>query len=688
MRAQAKTAKKLDAILRQFDPATGLPSEILVQDLGYQTVQDLSLSFDLLGNLVSKTDQSRKAGGGYKNITETFQYDDLNRLDVVRQGGTVTLNMSYDALGNILSKRAYRATDGGVDGNADVGTYAYGTRPHAVIAAGSASYTYDANGSMISGDGRSIAYSVFNKPTSIIRGSSTVTLHYGPNRDRYRRIDDVGESSETETHYVGDVERIWKPGNVVVTKRYLGGEAIRTRTESSGSVTDVVHYLLKDHLGSTDLVTDGVGNIVQAQSFDAFGMRRVDDDYLAMTLANRFNFDTSFTTKGFTGHEGLDSVGLIHMNGRVYDPKIGRFVSADPYVQSPEDTQSLNRYSYVGNNPMSSTDPSGHFSRKFKQWVGVAFGAIVAGVCPQCFATLASGFFHGLGIGFAGGLISTGSVDGALLGAVSGAAFSGLGGYFAHASQSLFSFKALGSFGIVGGITSSLSGGKFGNGFVSAGLGTVVGAYPGLQSLRGTWRSVANITVAGTISEVSGGKFANGAAYAAFSVAIQGFASGTVDHDTAARSKRRISSKELAQANEEIITAVEDALFDGLTFETEDAASKYLQNRLGSIAEDYGIEVGARIYKVASDGPFKIARPRTQGLYNEVYAGPVPDGAFGGTAGNWHIHPSGNGPNLRDFSNAAKPERSNRQSYVSYREGGKRILVRADQYSTRWTEVK
>jgi len=49
------------------------------------------------------------------------------------------------------------------------------------------------------------------------------------------------------------------------------------------------------------------------------------------------------------------------MNGRVYDPQIGRFLSADPFVQAPENSQSYNRYSYVWNNPLSAIDPSGYF---------------------------------------------------------------------------------------------------------------------------------------------------------------------------------------------------------------------------------------------------------------------------------------------------------------------------------------
>ncbi len=68
------------------------------------------------------------------------------------------------------------------------------------------------------------------------------------------------------------------------------------------------------------------------------------------------------TTKGFTDHEHLDAVNLIHMNGRVYDPLIGRFLSPDDYVQFPESSQSYNRYTYVLNNPLSYTDPTGELA--------------------------------------------------------------------------------------------------------------------------------------------------------------------------------------------------------------------------------------------------------------------------------------------------------------------------------------
>jgi len=63
---------------------------------------------------------------------------------------------------------------------------------------------------------------------------------------------------------------------------------------------------------------------------------------------------------GYTGHEHLDNVALIHMNGRVYDPIAGRFLSVDPILGDLGDSQQLNPYAYAGNRPLAYSDPSGH----------------------------------------------------------------------------------------------------------------------------------------------------------------------------------------------------------------------------------------------------------------------------------------------------------------------------------------
>ena len=122
-----------------------------------------------------------------------------------------------------------------------------------------------------------------------------------------------------------------------------------------------MRYLHQDHLGSVDTITDEAGRAVERLSYGAFGKRRIaaganawTDPALAIAAVN--------TPRGFTGHEHLDDFQLVHMNGRVYDPALGRFMSADPFVQFAESTQGLNRYSYVDNNPLSFTDPSGYYT--------------------------------------------------------------------------------------------------------------------------------------------------------------------------------------------------------------------------------------------------------------------------------------------------------------------------------------
>jgi len=95
-------------------------------------------------------------------------------------------------------------------------------------------------------------------------------------------------------------------------------------------------------------------------SYDAWGNRRDPDDWTLLTQSEIGNLQSEMSTdRGFTGHEMLDNVGLVHMNGRIYDPVIGRMISPDPIIQEPNNLQSFNRYSYVWNNPLSKTDPSG-----------------------------------------------------------------------------------------------------------------------------------------------------------------------------------------------------------------------------------------------------------------------------------------------------------------------------------------
>lgn len=116
-----------------------------------------------------------------------------------------------------------------------------------------------------------------------------------------------------------------------------------------------VNYLLKDHIGSITQIVDENANIIQKMNFDAWGRRRNPTTWTYDGIEN----ESFVIDRGFTMHEHLTELKLINMNGRMYDPVMGRFLSTDPIVQLPDYNQSYNRYTYVLNNPLRFTDPSG-----------------------------------------------------------------------------------------------------------------------------------------------------------------------------------------------------------------------------------------------------------------------------------------------------------------------------------------
>ena len=286
-------------------------------------------------------------------------------------------------------------------------------------------------------------------------------------------------------------------------------------------------------------------------SFDAWGQRRSAITWEALSdqiiHAGFGVFNTNpITTRGFTGHEMMDDVGIIHMNGRIYDAKLGRFLQADPYVQSPKDTQSLNRYSYVRNNPLNATDPSGFFLKGLVRGLakviagggilGSTIGAIFPGLKPYIQAisqivACTNGAVACSAFSATASYANTGSFNQAVKsGAIayaSGRIFQGIGDQFRDPGGLSGGFWAdsgwghIGSHALAGGVMTELQGGKFAHGFISAGI---VKGFSGPTSKLDGWRvngkSLQQATVAavlgGTVSELSGGKFANGAITGAF----------------------------------------------------------------------------------------------------------------------------------------------------------------------------
>ncbi len=115
-----------------------------------------------------------------------------------------------------------------------------------------------------------------------------------------------------------------------------------------------LHWTHLDRLGSPMAISNKAGVIEEKLAYDSWGKRRNLNDG-----ATPDALDGKTDNRGFTGHEMLDDLDLVHMNGRVYDPLLGRFLSADLFVQDPMNGQSYNRFSYVLNNPTNLTDPTG-----------------------------------------------------------------------------------------------------------------------------------------------------------------------------------------------------------------------------------------------------------------------------------------------------------------------------------------
>lgn len=275
----------------------------------------------------------------------------------------------YDGHGNLLYKDKVQ--------NGDAEDYQYvNGRPHAVSHVGDKRYYYDSRGNMTrstSSDGeREISWYSFDKPKSITQrttgeDSSIIQMHYDADRTRVAKF-----SHKAITTYVGgSYERVRKLDGSEIHKYYYsaGGQSIGYITQHLNSAkTQAVtneYYLLTDHLGSTDVMVKSDGSVEQRMSFSAWGERRHAVRWSAFSLSDLNHMlgfvDDHGMTKGYTGHEQDDEVGLINMNGRLYDAALGRFISADPYVQAPEMTQSFNRYTYVLNNPLGYVDPSGYF---------------------------------------------------------------------------------------------------------------------------------------------------------------------------------------------------------------------------------------------------------------------------------------------------------------------------------------
>lgn len=354
-----------------FDPKSGRISSIKSGRLSttnqpatlFGDIQALSYENDSLGNLESRTSKRTNAAGtSIENVKESFTYDRVNRLktSITSELFARTKSYDYDDLGNLTNRTS---TLGSSAANDDVGALAYdqlrNAGIHAVTSSGSGlgrvEYGYDKYGNMTQRGNETIAYDVFNKPISII-GTSNTTINYGADHERFKETTD---GVTTYTYAGGLYEEVVSNG-VTTQKSYVDGVVINSVVVSGGvAASNDTQYLHGDNLGSVEAITNNLGAFVTRMSFSDWGERQKTD--WKTGVPDSLDFATA---NGYTGHHQLDKHKLIHMGGRVYDPRIGRFMSADLLVQSPYSSQSFNRYSYVANNPLSNIDPTGYQCEK------------------------------------------------------------------------------------------------------------------------------------------------------------------------------------------------------------------------------------------------------------------------------------------------------------------------------------
>lgn len=467
----------------------------------------ISYSFDAIKN------ELKYRQSGITSYTEYFDYDDNNRLinwtDPISGIKPLANRNIYDAKGRILE-------------NDQVGTIKYEN----------ADKIYQATGMTLNSDGQlnydqdliqSVLYNENNDPVNIIGEKGTVAFQYGLSDMRQR----VTYKGLFDPESDGEFTKLYsEEGSFEVVKNNINGKEkhtiyiegtpyesnivfLKNFDENSGSFK----FLHKDYLGSILAISDEAGNMLEQRHFDAWGNLthlRIGKSKLAVGKASidvLLNVSGGLLIdRGYTGHEHYMEVGIIHMNGRLYDPLLRRFLNADENVQDPFNTQIYNRYGYVMNNPLIYTDPNG-------EWVWIVAGAIIGGYFTGVKANgtwnplqwnwgetwgkiamgAAIGAFTG-GVGSAvgsatlGAVAATTGIQGGLLGgAIAGAS----GGAVAGAISGFASAVMFGEDVIEG----TLMGGMWG-GIIGGGAGAIFGA--GGQMIK-NWRAPETGDLPGTI---------------------------------------------------------------------------------------------------------------------------------------------------------------------------------------------
>lgn len=424
-----RTYDQYGFLTKMLDQTSDASKKALHLDYSFNTVR---------GNLNSRKNNNL-------GWNENFSYDNLDRLTNI--SGSVSRAQEYDGRGRITS-------------NSTIGTYNYGS---------TTSYRLQEVDLNTQGDLyyqnhplQKIKYNAYKKPISIsVKDKAKVDFEYGLLQNRSHAYYGGNETNKLDRRYqkhysaISPVEiEVDKQGNTKIIT-YIGGDAysaplMHVKQTASGSANGY-HYLHRDYLSSVLAITKSDGTVQEQRQFGAWGEV---DKFKSLNSEIDYEHDTTLLNRGYTGHEHFMGVALIHMNGRMYDAKLGRFLSPDNYIQEPFSTQSFNRFGYVWNNPLKFTDQSGEFIFT-AILIGAAVGAYLGGVQAN------GGKWNPLKWNWSSGSTWLGVLGGAVIGGVSG----GVAAYAAAAITPLITTAG----GFIGGAVSGTIAGAVG-GFISGGF--------------------------------------------------------------------------------------------------------------------------------------------------------------------------------------------------------------------------
>lgn len=380
----------------------GKISELSVYN-GVENIFYMPLVYDkATGNLMSRANM-------FPSVKENFSYDGFDRLLGVKSSIFISRVPAYDDDGKdlpdfpvippdvSLQNDDYESiiklpqlcdctysSNGNITSKSGLGEYVYDSgKPHAVS-------MVDNTDGLISCYDQYAEYNGEGKIKILSEGGYVMEFSYGPDGERWQTVLSLDGNVKRTTLYAGDYERIIS--NDTIREFYYIGNGVLYVRETGKA--DRILYQITDNLGSILRIIDSDGNAVFDASYDAWGKQTL--------RKNEIGYN-----RGYTGHEMMPEFGLVNMNGRLYDPLLGRFLSPDNYVQLPDNSQSYNRYSYCLNNPLKYIDPSGDYAL-IDDICSALFGGIINlslyvsqgnfdGNVFKCFAAFGAGAVAGFG---------------------------------------------------------------------------------------------------------------------------------------------------------------------------------------------------------------------------------------------------------------------------------------------------